>query len=176
MANEESKSEGGDEKQAKPQQKEEQQPPSEEDNLPPLKEEYQPSTHEGYPSQQYHPQQAGYPQQYQPPYQYGQPRQPYPKSEFQIQSLFTKPMLVLAICIGVLIIWIGSLIITFTSSSEVVDIGIFLQSTGALFLFGGSLFGAVACKDFDKWSRLGLLVVAAASLFIMTTTGVQIYY
>lgn len=69
------------------------------------------------------------------------------------------------VVIGIIVLWIGLLLITLTGGS-LRDVGVILGITGALFAFVVALAGALGSKRTTDYQNLGLLIVAAALLLV----------
>jgi len=74
-------------------------------------------------------------------------------------SLFSKNLIVAAILLGILFIWIGVIILTFSSDVTGIRAAQTLNSLG-FFLVGAFLIGGGIVNDLmDKYVRLGMIVI-----------------
>jgi hypothetical protein len=76
-------------------------------------------------------------------------------------------MLGLAVGIGLLLMWIGSLIWGFSTDRDVMNIGIALRSFGVLALVGAMLLGGLVREDMEKWVRVVLIFSGAVLLIFI---------
>jgi len=105
---------------------------------------------------------------YQPAYQQPVHR---PMSE-TIKGLVSDTLLVLAIALGLLLIWIGAVIWGLIDDSDADKVGMFLKSLGMLVLTASLFIGGVLRHDMDKWIRWMLILSATLLLiFIGFWTG-----
>lgn len=87
-----------------------------------------------------------------------------------VDLMFSKMVIMLGVCIGVLLAWIGSILIAFSSYGTA---GSFLGTTGftgmGLVLFGGGFLN----KNIDKYVRLGMIVIGGYIVItaILSTTA-----
>ena len=95
-----------------------------------------------------------------------QPAQPIPQPRPETQaslrnlanSVFSKTMIMIGVCIGILLAWIGALLFTIfgLSGYQIYNI---LSATGfagiGLLVFGGGFLN----KDIDKYVRMGMVIV-----------------
>jgi hypothetical protein len=72
----------------------------------------------------------------------------------------------LFIVAGVFLLWVGLLLVSFGTAGVQRDIGRFLAFTGSLFAFVVALAGGLGSKQTSDLQNLGLLVLAAALLFV----------
>ena len=87
-------------------------------------------------------------------------------------TLFSKMFVYIGILLGILLAWIGGIIVLFTTGT-VANVGVVLNSLGFVSLGSFMLMGGLTNKKFDKFVRLGMLVGGAVtitlSLAIRTT-------
>lgn len=84
------------------------------------------------------------------------------------EKLFSKTLIVGGILLGILLIWIGSIIFTF-ASGDALKAALVLDYLGlaaiCIFLIGGGL----ANKNMDKFVRLGMIIGGASLLAIFVS-------
>ncbi len=87
-------------------------------------------------------------------------------------TLFSKMFVYIGILLGILLAWIGGIIVLFTTGN-VANVGVVLNSLGFVSLGAFMLMGGLTNKKFDKFVRLGMIVGGAVtitlSLAIRTT-------
>ena len=76
--------------------------------------------------------------------------------------LFSKNLIIVGVCFGILLAWIGSVIFTFgTTSQDAIKAAMVLGNIGfaalGLFLLGGGIFN----KEIDKYIRVGMVIMGA---------------
>lgn len=109
----------------------------------------QPPTY-GEPAQQQYQQ---YPQQM-------YPAAP-PRQTMGIGKLVSKPLVAIGFLVGFILIWLSAVIVLFANGDESVrDFASFLQISGYVIIPLVALVGGLASQNFDKYERLGLLIVA----------------
>jgi hypothetical protein len=118
----------------------------------------------------------------QPAYQQPQPQpvrqmvQPKPGAQMagMVDSLFSKFMIMLGVCIGILLVWIGVILRNFAGSTGISINGI-LAPTGfagiGLLLFGGGFLN----KNIDKYVRMGMIISGGLSL-VFGLAGLNLGY
>ncbi len=88
------------------------------------------------------------------------------------EKLFSKTLIVGGILLGILLIWIGSIIFTFASGDALKAASV-LNSLGlaaiSMFLLGGGL----ANKNIDKYVRLGMILGGALILLSLVSSGMS---
>jgi hypothetical protein len=100
---------------------------------------------------------------YQPAYQ-----PPHRSPGDMMKSMFLSNMMLgLAVGIGLLLMWIGSLIWGFSTDRDVMNIGIALRSFGVLALVGAMLLGGLVREDMEKWVRVVLIFSGAVLLIFI---------
>lgn len=82
--------------------------------------------------------------------------------------LFSKNLIILGVCFGILFAWIGSIIFTFgTTSQDAIKAAMVIGNIGfaalGLFLLGGGIFS----KEIDKYVRVGMVIMGA---YVIVTT------
>jgi hypothetical protein len=82
--------------------------------------------------------------------------------------LFSKNLIIVGVCFGILLAWIGSVIFTFgTTSQDAIKAAMVLGNIGfaalGLFLLGGGIFS----KEIDKYVRVGMVIMGA---YVIVTT------
>jgi hypothetical protein len=78
-----------------------------------------------------------------------------------VGEALTKRIIATFISIGVLLLWVGLLLMTMDDRT-LARVGGFLGFTGTLFAFLVALAGALGSKRTTDYQNLGLLIVAAA--------------
>jgi len=108
-------------------------------------------------------------------------QQPIEQIDGIFEKLFSKTLIVVGILVGILLIWIGSIVTTFGtmtsgSSLDAYKASIVLSSLGiaamGVFLVGGG----VANKNIDKYVRLAMIiggVLLLTGLFSIATLGLS---
>jgi len=83
-----------------------------------------------------------------------------------MKSMFLSNMMLgLAVGLGLVLMWIGSLIWGFSNDSDVKNIGMAIRSFGLLALVGAMLMGGLVREDMEKWVRV-MLIFSGALLLI----------
>jgi hypothetical protein len=106
------------------------------------------------------------------PVQIKEMQQPMEQINGIFEKLFSKTLIVGGILLGILLIWIGSIIFTFASGDALKAASV-LSSLGlaaiSMFLLGGGL----ANKNMDKYVRLGMILGGALILLSLVSSGMS---
>ena len=109
------------------------------------------------------PMQQGPYQMYQPVYQ---PPQRSAVETFKTM-FFSDLMLAIFFGIGLLLIWLGSLVWGTANTSDTGDWGMIVKSFGMLVLTTAMLLGGLVRHDMEKWVRVAFILSAAALLIFV---------
>ena len=110
------------------------------------------------------------------PVQVKEMQQPMEQIDGIFEKLFSKTLIVVSILVGILLIWIGSIVTILGASLDAYKASIVLSSLGiaamGVFLVGGG----IANKNIDKYVRLAMIiggVLLLTGLFSIATLGLS---
>jgi hypothetical protein len=110
------------------------------------------------------------------PVQVKEMQQPMEQIDGIFEKLFSKTLIVVGILVGILLIWIGSIVTILGASLDAYKASIVLSSLGiaamGVFLVGGG----IANKNIDKYVRLAMIiggVLLLTGLFSIATLGLS---
>ncbi len=101
--------------------------------------------------------QQGQYQMYQPMYQ-----QPQRSTADMMKHMFLSNLMIgLGVTLGLILMWLGSIITGLSTDVDVDKMGLVIKSIGTLALTGVLLLGGIARQDMERWVRVVMIFSAA---------------